>query len=109
MPDGTEQAVAVHTKSARLARSTGTCPECGSGNYLTTARMVTKHGQVETKKCFDCGYPVVQQFSGLSAVTKGKAVGKTRQVAHGGTQVHNFAGSDTAAPAWAAEQGGPGR
>lgn len=35
------------------------CPGCGSGNYVGTA---------ETRsRCYDCGYPIVQQGSGVIA------------------------------------------
>ena len=97
-PDG-DPSVEVHTKSARKAKAGGRCPECDSGNYTAI------NGQ--TKRCFDCGYPVVQAFSGMGGLAQGKAVGKTRQVEHGGT-VNQFAVT-TQAPSFAAEQGGPGR
>lgn len=37
----------------------GDCPQCQSGNYF--AAVGTK-----LKRCFDCGYPVVQSTSGMS-------------------------------------------
>lgn len=38
------------------ASATGDCPECGSGNYI----KIKKTGSF---RCYDCGYPVVQDFS----------------------------------------------
>lgn len=57
------------------------CPGCGSGNY----------GQVtaETKaRCYDCGYPVVQAGSGVSAIGN-SATGPT-QAARQSTTSNNW-------------------
>lgn len=52
--------------AAAKANATGTCPECGSGNYIFMRNM-------KTHRCYDCGYPVVQEFSeggvGTAALT----------------------------------------
>ena len=100
-----------HTKSARKARnSRGECPECGGSNYTTIGTKFFKNaGAVTQQRCFDCGYPITQQFSGMSGVSGGKVAGHARQVAHGGGDVYNFSGQSTQAPAFAAEHGGPGR
>jgi hypothetical protein len=85
------------------------CPECGSGDYAITGKGFNKSsGSFDVWKCFDCGYPVKQEFSGMSDITGGQAVGKAQQVAHGGLQ-SNYAPQQTQAPSFAAEQGGPGR
>lgn len=85
------------------------CPECNSGDYVEVAKAFTPRGAVATKRCFDCGYPVKQQFSGMTAITEGGVTGKAKQVAHGGAVANNFSPQSTQAPAFAAEQGGPGR
>lgn len=36
------------------------CPECDSGNY------VKPPGTQAAKRCYDCGYPIVQSGSGMS-------------------------------------------
>ena len=115
--DLSPEEIARHTKSARKAKSTETCPECGSGNYTIIGSKFTKNGEVETKRCFTCGYPVVQRGSGMSGLTTGKATGTARQVAHGGIEngftstVVGVNGQPVLAPtpAFAAEHGGPGR
>ncbi len=93
---------------ASSARKTERCPECGSGHYETTVKARTRNGTVETKRCFDCGYPVDNSTRGMAGLTGGKPDGHSRQVAHGGIE-NNFAPQQLAAPAFASEQGGPGR
>lgn len=103
--------IECQTKSARLARgnSNNHCPACDSPDYSSIGTIFTKNGQVETMRCFACGYPVEQRFSGMKGLTTGgKVEGKTRQVEHGGI-VPNFSGQQIQPPAFAAEQGGPGR
>jgi ribosomal protein S27AE len=64
---------------ARTTRMNDRCPECNSGNYFAptgTQRM----------RCYDCGYPVMQQGSG-SGMPGGSSAGPTqaaRQVGQGG-------------------------
>jgi len=62
---------------AQSARSVDRCPGCNSGNY-----MVAPNGG--RPRCYDCGYPIVQQGSGLSgtgtgngSVTAAKQVGQS--------------------------------
>lgn len=71
--------VDVRTTKAVSARSTGSCPQCGSGNY------VPGHGNGMTR-CFDCGYNprFDQQAVGVSA---GSASISTKQIDKG---VNNF-------------------
>lgn len=45
---------------AQSARDTERCPGCNSGNYM--APMGT-----QKKRCYDCGYPLVQAGSGVSS------------------------------------------
>lgn len=54
----------------------GTCPECGSGNYLSTTVGNRPH-----EHCYDCGYPIVQAGSGMGALGGGGiiATGGTHQ------------------------------
>jgi ribosomal protein S27AE len=64
---------------ARTARMNDRCPECNSGNYFApqgTQRM----------RCYDCGYPVIQQGSG-AGMPGGSSSGPTqaaKQVGQGG-------------------------
>jgi hypothetical protein len=107
------------SQKLQSARQDDRCPECGSGDYAVTAKAFTKErGQVETKRCFDCGYPKLQRGSGMGSVTNAPVTGRARQVAHGGGVVNNFIapvqGADGGLhapppPAFASEQGGPGR
>mgnify|MGYP003330898309 FL=1 len=57
------------------SRMTEVCDACGSGNYF--APLGTQR-----KRCYDCGYPVVQQGSGLahSSTGNGGAVKAAKQV-----------------------------
>lgn len=45
---------------AQSARESEMCPGCMSGNYF--APLGTQR-----KRCYDCGYPIVQQGSGLAS------------------------------------------
>jgi hypothetical protein len=61
---------------AQSARSFDRCPGCNSGNYMSTPNG----GRM---RCYDCGYPIIQQGSGLSGsgsssgpVTASKQVGQ---------------------------------
>jgi ribosomal protein S27AE len=63
---------------AQSAKKSDHCPECNSGNYFAptgTQRM----------RCYDCGYPVVQQGSGLSSSGTGNGpTQKAKQVGQSG-------------------------
>jgi hypothetical protein len=54
------------------------CPSCGSANYMAPQGT-------QMKRCLECGYPVVQSGSGVSAVgaTDG-SVKAAKQVQSGG-------------------------
>jgi ribosomal protein S27E len=49
-------------RTAPSAASTATCPDCGSGNYMSPSATVAL-------RCYDCGYPISQsgsRFGGLA-------------------------------------------
>jgi len=57
----------------------GQCPECSGTNYAQVAGA----GKA---RCFDCGYPVMQQFSGLagsSVMSDGSPAQMARQINNG--------------------------
>lgn len=63
------------------------CPECNSANYSVAAKQVTQNGQVESWRCYDCGYPIVQAGSKHGGATSAPSQGgaqRARQVATGG-------------------------
>ena len=67
---------------AQSAKQTQSCPECGSGNYMSPSQTIGL-------RCYDCGYPIVQSGSGLGkGITGGpQAAGPAQpavQVATGG-------------------------
>jgi ribosomal protein S27AE len=63
---------------AQSARASDRCPACYSGNYMASpagGRM----------RCYDCGYPIVQQGSGLSGTGTGNGpVVASKQVGQNG-------------------------
>lgn len=63
------------------------CPECGSGNYTIAAKQVTQNGQVESWRCYDCGYPLIQAGSSHGGANSAPSSGPTqrsKQVQTGG-------------------------
>jgi hypothetical protein len=48
---------------------TGRCPECRSGNYMKVGSQITASGSVDAWRCYDCGYPKIQQGSGGRGVS----------------------------------------
>lgn len=63
------------------------CPECQSGNYAVAAKQITQNGEVESWRCYDCGYPKVQAGSrhgGANAASSSGATQRARQVPTGG-------------------------
>lgn len=63
---------------AQSARESEMCPGCMSGNYF--APLGTQR-----KRCYDCGYPIVQQGSGLSSSGTGNGpVRAAKQVGQDG-------------------------
>lgn len=66
---------------AQSAKHTGTCPECGSGNYRGGL------GQNEMTRCYECGYNPRFTQSGTGGGLPSGTAGPTspsRQVASGG-------------------------
>lgn len=67
--------------SRQVKESSGTCPECGGGNYFAQRR--TENGmplRVEASpRCFDCGYPVVQAGSSRGGATSARNSGPSRK------------------------------
>jgi hypothetical protein len=63
---------------AQSARAADRCPACYSGNYMSSpggGRM----------RCYDCGYPIIQQGSGLSGTGTGTGpVVASKQVGQSG-------------------------
>lgn len=62
---GTDQLVT----RAQSSRETESCVACGSGNYF--APLGTQR-----KRCYDCGYPIMQQGSGLAGSGTGNGTVK---------------------------------
>jgi hypothetical protein len=79
-------------------RTAGTCPDCGSGNLAPTGKVTTRHGQVESTRCFDCGWPVAHSTKGMGGLASGAADGAARQIATGGL-TNNFQPQNTIAGA----------
>lgn len=65
-------------------RNQGVCPGCGGDNYFSTASS--------RARCYDCGYPLEQQGSGLSGTTSGGTSTPARQVPSAGYQPGNIIG-----------------
>jgi hypothetical protein len=40
------------------------CPNCYSGNYMKVGVQSTQSGSFDVMRCYDCGYPKIQQGSG---------------------------------------------
>ena len=63
------------------------CPSCHSANYSVAAKQITQNGQVESWRCYDCGYPLVQAGSGLGGANSAPRSGSAQpavQVPTGG-------------------------
>jgi ribosomal protein S27AE len=88
--------------SKKVKEDSGTCPECGSGNFFAQRR--TENGmplRIEAAaRCFDCGYPLIQAGSSHGGATAARADGtatKARQLGKGhrvtvvdGGRTHTF-------------------
>lgn len=88
--------------SQKVKEDSGTCPECGSGNFFAQRR--TENGmpmRVEAAaRCFDCGYPIIQAGSSHGGATSARVDGtatKARQLGKGhrvtivdGGRTHTF-------------------
>jgi hypothetical protein len=62
---------------AMSAKETENCPGCYSGNYF--APMGTQR-----KRCYDCGYPIVQAGTGVTGTGTGNPATPAKQVGQGG-------------------------
>ena len=63
---------------AQSARASSRCPGCNSGNYMAAPGT-------ERYRCYDCGYPIVQQGSGLAGSGTGNGSSTpAKQVGQGG-------------------------
>lgn len=62
---------------AQSSKVSDTCPGCYSGNYF--APMGTQR-----KRCYDCGYPIVQQTSGMGSGSNTGNATPTKQVGQSG-------------------------
>lgn len=83
---------------ATSRKSTERCPECDSPNYAKVGTKTGQNGTFDVKRCFGCGYPKIQEFSGMAQLG-GEVDGRTRQVADAGALVHNWHPQDTRAGA----------
>lgn len=92
-----QQEAPPQTKAAS-ARVTDRCPSCGSKDYAPIGRGVGPGGGFQAWRCFDCGYPVEQQFSGMASVSDAPVAGRTKQISHdGGGLNSNYQPQNTAA------------
>jgi ribosomal protein L37E len=55
---------------AQSAKQTASCPECGSGNYMTVANAAPR--------CYDCGYPISQSGSRYGSLTGAHVEGSAK-------------------------------
>jgi ribosomal protein S27AE len=61
---------------AASARDTERCPNCTSGNYMAPQGT-------QRKRCYDCGYPLVQAGSGVGGTGSEGPVTPAKQPAQG--------------------------
>lgn len=62
---------------AMSARESERCPGCYSGNYFAPAGT-------QRKRCYDCGYPIVQGGSGITGTGTGGPATPAKQVGQSG-------------------------
>lgn len=62
---------------AQSARDNERCPGCNSGNYMAPIGT-------QRKRCYDCGYPLVQQGSGVGDTGSGPAIPAKQAGQNGG-------------------------
>jgi len=73
--DANQDQLVTRAQSAKLAER---CPGCNSGNYMSSP----SGGR---SRCYDCGYPIIQQGSGLSGTSTGSGtVTASKQVGQSG-------------------------
>ena len=61
---------------AQSAKQTDRCPGCNSGNYMAPQGT-------NLKRCYDCGYPLVQSGTGTGVPTDGAPTRPAKQPAVG--------------------------
>ena len=62
--------VAFLQQKLASTKGMGNCPSCSSANY-SQVNAGDPRARFPVMRCFDCGYPVVQSTSGMTATTKG--------------------------------------
>jgi ribosomal protein S27AE len=67
---------------APSARSTATCPDCGSGNYMAPTAQIAP-------RCYDCGYPIQQSGSRFGGLAGAHVEGAAKQ-ATGNDSTNNW-------------------
>ena len=61
------------TRQLPSAAQTSSCPDCGSGNYLSP------NPQTIAFRCYDCGYPISQSGSRFGGLAGAHVEGAARQ------------------------------
>ena len=70
---------------ARLAQSASqvqSCPDCGSGNYMSPSATIAL-------RCYDCGYPISQSGSKYGSLSTARVDGGT-SMAQGNNTTNNY-------------------
>lgn len=62
------------TTKAQYANSSASCPDCGSGNYMSPSAQIAL-------RCYDCGYPVQQSGSRYGSLTGAHVEGGAKAAA----------------------------
>jgi hypothetical protein len=62
---------------AQSARNPENCPGCMSGNYMAPVGT-------QRKRCYDCGYPIVQAGTGVGGTGQGGTPIAAKQPSQGG-------------------------
>ena len=62
---------------AQSARDSERCPGCMSGNYMAPVGT-------QRKRCYDCGYPIVQAGTGVGGTGQGGTPIAAKQPSQGG-------------------------
>lgn len=75
------QAEGHNVSRAQHLKNEDNCPGCGGGDYMSPPGSTRR-------RCFDCGYPIVQQGSGVTISTNSGT--PARQVASGGKVTRNY-------------------
>lgn len=77
----------ILTTKAQSVRQTEKCPECFSGNYFSTQGS-------NYRRCYDCGYPIVQSGSGptMPSSNTGQAVTPAKQISSNGYNPNQIIG-----------------